>query len=93
MPVIPGAPNEPSAEGANFSESQPVGVILNSRCEFVPAASQEFARLTEVPSAHVVGIRMKSPLLPFALKVSATFVICTGTPALRGWSANVDSRP
>ena len=57
-------------------------------------ASQEFARLSEVPSAHDVGMRMKAPLLPLALNVSAIFVIWIGRPpASRGWSANVDSRP
>jgi hypothetical protein len=91
--VSPGAPRSPSARGANASEPHPVGVILNSFWENEPADSHEFARLTEVPSAHDVGMRMNGPLLPLALRVSAIFVICTGTPALRGWSANVDSRP
>jgi hypothetical protein len=39
-------------------------------------------------------MRMKAPLLPRALNVSAIFVIWIGIPpALRGWSAKVDSSP
>ena len=60
--MIPGAPIEPSAFGEKASESQPVGVILNSFWENASGASQEFARLTEVPSAHEVGIRMNGAL-------------------------------
>ncbi len=61
--VAPGAPIEPSAVGENGSESQPVGVILNSLGEH-RGASQEFARLSEVPSAHDVGIRMNGSCSP-----------------------------
>ena len=91
--VTPGAPIDPSAVGEKPSESQPVGVILNSFWENAVGASQEFARLTELPCAQEVGMRMNAPLLPRALNVSATLVIWTGTPAVRGWSAKVDSRP
>jgi hypothetical protein len=92
--VIPGAPIEPSAFGLKGSASQPVGVILNSFCENAAGASQEFARLTEVPSAHEVGIRMNGPLLALPLKVSAIFLIWIAWPsAVRGWSAKVDSSP
>src|SRR5215210_3559341 len=75
----PGAPIEPSAVGENASDPQPVGVILNTFCEAAVGDSQEFARLSEVPSAQDVGIRMNWPLLAFPSKVSATLVICTGT--------------
>ena len=92
--VAPGAPIDPAAEGLNGRESQPVGVILNSFWENTACASQEFARLNEVPSAHDVGMRMNEPLLAFPFKVTAIFVIWSASPfASRGWSANVDSSP
>ena len=57
-------------------------------------ASHEFARLTAVPVAHEVGIRMNGPLLAMPLKVRAIFVIWMGIPFdSRGWSAKVDSSP
>src|SRR6185503_19201396 len=73
--VSPGAPIEPSAVAVKGSESQPVGVIAHVFSEKTVSASQEFARLSEVPCAHEVGIRMKCPLLASPLKVSAIFVI------------------
>ena len=69
---------EPLAFGANPSEPQPVGVMRNVFSENADGASQELARLSEVPSAHDVGMRMKLPLLAFPSKVSATFVIWIG---------------
>ena len=62
--VIPGAPIEPSALAPNGSEPQPVGVIWKVFSEKTFGASQEFARLSEVPVAHEVGIRMKGPCWP-----------------------------
>ncbi len=57
------------------SLSQPVGVMAKVRCEKVVMASHELARLTDVPWAQEVGIRMNGPLLAWPLKVSAIFVI------------------
>jgi hypothetical protein len=92
--VAPGAPIAPEAVGWKPSAPQSVGVILNVRWENTLGASHEFARLSDVPSAHEVGIRMNGPLLAWPLKVSAILVIWIGTPpASRGWLANVDSRP
>ena len=79
--MIPGAPIEPSALGLNGSLSQSVGVIRNSRSEKTFAASHEFARLSDRPSAHEVGIRMNGPLLAWPLRVSAIFLIWIGSPA------------
>ncbi len=56
-------------------------------------ASHEFARLSDVPWSHDVGIRMNDPLLACPLNVSAIRSIWMSTPAVRGWSAKVDSRP
>src|SRR5215211_206692 len=91
--VMPGAPMKPSAFGLNPSESHPVGVIANVFSEKTVGASHELARLLDVPWAHDVGIRMNGPLLACPLKVRAIFSIWIGTPAVRGWSAKVDSRP
>ena len=46
-----------------------MGVIWKVRSEKVPCASHEFARLSEVPVAHEVGIRMNEPFaaLPFSV--------------------------
>jgi len=92
--VIPGAPIEPSALAPKGSEPQPVGVIWKIFSEKTAGASQEFARLSEVPVAHDVGMRMKEPLLALPLNVRAILVIWIGMPFdSRGWSAKVDSRP
>ena len=92
--VAPGAPMAPEAVGWNAIASQPVGVIRKVRWEKTAGASHELARLSDVPSAHEVGIRMNGPLLAWPLKVSAIFVIWIGMPsASRGWSAKVDSSP
>src|SRR4029078_2021378 len=92
--VLPGSPIEPSAVGENPSESHPVGVIANVFSEKTDCASHELARVSEVPSAHDVGIRMNGPLLACPLKVRATFLIWIGIPPeSRGWSAKVDSSP
>jgi hypothetical protein len=94
LPVMPGAPMEPEADGRKASRSHPVGVIPKVRCEKVVIASHEFARVSEVPGAHEVGMRMNGPLLACPLKVSAIFVIWIGMPfESRGWSAKVDSSP
>src|SRR4051794_20111224 len=79
--VIPGAPIDPSAFGANGNASQPVGVILNSFSENSVGASHEFALVTELPSAQDVGMRMNEPLLALPLRVSAIFLIWIGSPA------------
>src|SRR5215210_4224401 len=82
------------AFGANPSESQPVGVIANVFSENAVGVSHELARLSEVPSAHELGIRVNVPLATLPLNVSATLVIWIGIPPeSRGWSAKVDSRP
>src|SRR5262245_24361284 len=92
--VIPGAPIEPSALALNGSDSQPVGVIWKVFSEKTVGASQEFARLSEVPVAHEVGIRMNDPLPALPLNVRAILVIWIGIPLeSRGWSAKVDSSP
>src|SRR5918997_1879115 len=71
--VAPGAPMAPEAVGWKPSRSHSVGVIWKVSWENTVGASHEFARLSDVPAAHEVGMRMNGPLLAWPLKVSAIF--------------------
>ena len=88
-----GRSDQASADAANGSAAQLVGVKAKLFCEPVDGA-QELARVTDVAGPHAVGMRTNDPRLARPLSVSAILSICTlRPPDSRGWSAKVDSRP